>query len=52
MEYLQANNFREKPQDNILSCFEYVYEKDGVERMDVYIHVNGVTKADAFTQFD
>ena len=52
MEYLQANNFRESPQDNILSCFEYVYEKDGVQRMDVYIHVKGVTKADAFTRFD
>ena len=52
MEYLQANNFRERPQDNVLSCFEYVYDKDGVQRMDVYIHVKGVTKADAFTQFD
>ena len=52
MEYLQANNFREKPQDNMLSCFEYVYEKDGVQRMDVFIHVKGVTKADAFTRFD
>lgn len=51
MEYLQANNFKEKPQDNILSCFEHVYEKDKVTYMDVYIHVDGVTKADAFSQF-
>lgn len=51
MEYLQANNFKEKQQDNILSCFEHVYEKDKVTYMDVYIHVDGVTKADAFSQF-
>ena len=49
LEYLQANNFREKPRDNVLSCFEYVYEKDGTVRMDVFIHVDGVIKADAFT---
>ena len=52
MEYLQANNFREKPQNNILNCFENVNKKDGVQRMDVYVHVKGVTKADAFTRFD
>lgn len=51
MEYLQANNFKQKQQENILSCFEHVYEKDEVTYMDVYIYVDGVTKADAFTQF-
>lgn len=45
MEYLKANNFRENPQDNIISCFEHVYEKDDVSYMDVYVHVDGVTKA-------
>lgn len=52
MEYLQANNFKEKQQDNIISCFEHVYKKDEVTYMDVYIHVDGVTKADAFSQFN
>lgn len=52
MEYLQANNFKEKPQDNIISCFEHVYEKDEVTYMDVHIHVDGVTKVDAFSQFN
>ena len=49
MEYLQANNFKEKQQDNIISCFEY--EENGIVYMDVYIHAAGVTKADAFSEF-
>lgn len=51
MEYLQATNFKENPQSNILSCFEYVYAKNETTFMDVYMHVDGVTKADAFSQF-
>lgn len=27
MEYLQVNNFKEKQQDNIITCFEYEYMK-------------------------
>ena len=52
MEYLQANNFKEKQQDNIVSCFEHEYEENGIVYMDVYIHVDGVTKVDAFSQFN
>lgn len=52
MEYLQVNNFKEKQRDNIISCFEHVYEKEEVTYMDVYIHVDGVTKVDAFSQFN
>ena len=52
MEYLQANNFKEKQQDNIISCFEYEYTKDGVDYMDVYVHVDGVTQVDAFSAFN
>lgn len=51
MEYLQANGFKEKPKENVLSCFEYVYDKDGVTCMDVYIHVDSVSKTEAFTNF-
>lgn len=36
---------------NILSCFEYVYEKEGLTCMDVYIHVDSVLKSDSFTNF-
>ena len=39
MEYLQSNNFREKQQDNIVSCFEHEYEEDGTIYMDEVIHV-------------
>lgn len=51
MEYLQANGFKEKPKEDVLSCFEYVYEENGMTCMDVYIHVNSVSKTDAFTNF-
>lgn len=50
-EYLQANGFNEKPKENILSCFEYVYETNGKTCMDVYVHVDSVTKTKAFTNF-
>ncbi|WFR56838.1 helix-turn-helix transcriptional regulator [Anaerocolumna sp. AGMB13025] len=52
MEYLQVNNFKEKQQDNIVSCFEHEYEENGIEYMEVYIHVEGVTKVDAFSPFN
>lgn len=52
MDYLKANNFKEKQQDNILSCFEHEYKKNEITYMDVYIHVDGVTKVDAFSQFN
>ena len=51
LEFLQANGFCEKPKEDILSCFEHVYEKEGVTCMDVYIHVDGVSKTDSFTNF-
>lgn len=51
MEFLQANGFREKTKDNILPCFEHEYEKEGITCMDVYIHVDSVSKADSFTNF-
>ena len=51
LEYLQANGFRERPKDGILSCFEHVYEKEGITYMDVYIHVDSVSKTDSFTNF-
>ncbi len=49
LEFLQASGFREKPKENILSCFEYVYEKEGITCMDVYVHVDSVSKADIFS---
>ncbi|MBD5084054.1 MAG: helix-turn-helix domain-containing protein [Clostridiales bacterium] len=51
LDFLQANGFREKPRENVLSCFEYVYERDGVTCMDVYLHVDSVSKTDSFTNF-
>lgn len=51
MKYLQANGFREKPKENILPCFEHEYEKEGIVCMDVYMHVDSVSKSDCFTSF-
>lgn len=51
MEYLQVNGFKEKPVEDVLSCFEYVYEQNGMTCMDVYIHVDSVSKTEAFTNF-
>lgn len=51
MDYLQANGFKERPKENVLSCFEHEYEKNGVHYMDVYIHVDSVTRTESFTNF-
>lgn len=51
LEYLQANGFQEKPKKDILSCFEYVYEKDGKTCMDIHIHTDSISKTKAFTNF-
>ncbi len=51
MDFLQANGFCEKPKEGILSCFEHVYEKEGLPCMDVFIHVGSVSKTDSFTNF-
>lgn len=51
MEYLNANGFKEKSEDNILSCFEYVYEKNGVTYMEVFIHTDAVSKGNLYTNF-
>lgn len=52
LEYLKANNFKSKQQENVISCFEYEYKENDVTYMDVYIHVDGVTKVDAYSQFN
>ena len=51
LDYLGANGFRETPRENVLSCFEREYRRDGVTYMDVYLHVDSVGKADLFTSF-
>lgn len=52
MKFLQANSFKEKACDDILCCFEYEYEKDGVAYMDIYVHVDSVTKEDVHSSFN
>ena len=49
LDFLHANNFREKPRDRVIGCFEYEYSRGGIEYMDVYMHVDGVVSSDAFS---
>lgn len=51
MEYLQANHFKESSHDNVISCFEYEYKKEDVTYMDVFVHVDGAAKAEAFSMY-
>lgn len=44
MEYIRENGIRENHKEGIVPCFEYEYEKDGVEYMDVFIHVEDTGK--------
>ena len=52
MDFLQANNFKDKVSDDIISCFEHEYEKEGVHYMDIYVHIASVTKVDAYSTFN
>lgn len=38
MEYLKENGYKEKKDENILACFEYEYDVNGIHYMDVYMH--------------
>ena len=49
--FLQANNFKDKISDDIISCFEHEYEKKGVHYMDIYVHAASVTRVDAYSTF-
>ena len=44
MEYLQVTSFKEKLPDDILPCFEYEYDVDGVHYMDIFIHTGSVIR--------
>lgn len=52
MDFLQANNFKDKVSDNIIGCFEHEYEKEGVHYMDIYVHAASVTKINAYSTFN
>lgn len=52
MDFLQANNFKDKVSEDIISCFEHEYEKEGVHYMDIYVHAASVTKVDAYSTFN
>ena len=52
LAHLQASGFKGCPPDHALSCFERVYEQNGVTCMDVHLLVAGVSKSDTFTDFN
>ena len=51
MDYLQVTSFKEKMPDDVLPCFEYEYDKDGVHYMDIYLHTGSVAKTEAAGHF-
>ena len=51
MQYLGAKGFKEKPQENILAWYEYVYEKEDITYMDVSVYVNAVAEGSLHTDF-
>ena len=52
MDFLQANNFKDKVSDNIIGCFEHEYEKEGAHYMDIYVHAARGTKVNAYSTFN
>ena len=46
MDYLSTNGIKKSIKPGSLPCFEYVYEKNGISYMDVYVHCEGITTAD------
>ena len=50
--WIATNNFKDKISDDIISCFEHEYEKEGVHYMDIYVHAASVTKVDAYSAFN
>lgn len=48
-EHLNCSGFRSSAAENVLHCFEYVYDEDGTTYMKVHIHIDSVNKADLYT---
>ena len=51
MEFIGSQGYKENHKNDEIPCFEYEYEKDGVEYMDVFIHVDSVGKGRLYTGF-
>ena len=51
LEYLNCSGFKKSAKPGVLPCFEYVYETKGTVYMDVFIHIDGVVKANTYTNF-
>ncbi len=51
LEYLRIGGFKTKHQENILPCFEWVYQRDGITYMDVFIHCESTSQVNTSIQF-
>lgn len=51
LDYLQANGFKDKIDEDVLPCFEYEYKKDDITYMDVFIHADAVAKGNFYSNF-
>ena len=44
MSFIEENGIKESRRENVLECFEYVYERNGETCMDIYLHAEGDAK--------
>ncbi len=49
LDYLKCDGFKEDINGDFLSCFEYVHTEDGIEYMDIFIHVQAVGNKNLYT---
>lgn len=50
-EFLQVNGFKKRMEDDMLACFEHIYDKEGVTYMDVFVHVDAASKESIYNNF-
>ena len=51
LEYLSANGIKKNAKSGFLPCFEWVYTRDGMQYMDVFIHCDSISGATIYTDF-
>lgn len=51
LDYIGSMGLKKSAKAGILPCFEYLYKKDGISCMDIFIHVEGTAAATLYTNF-
>lgn len=51
LDYLGKNRAKESPRGDVLSCFEYIYDKEGITYMDVFVYAGNNGKVARYPRF-